>query len=221
MSKQKAPAPRRGMVLAVFGLLTACASIPTAPVDHIDAMRMATVKLEVGRGHGSGVIVSPDYILTAAHVVDHALGQPMTVLFTDGTSGLAALVWEDENRDVAIMKLVTPTRLPPAKLSHVPPHTGDTIFSAGYPLGLPLSVQRGEIASEEPADKIIIVINCTIAPGDSGGPVFNEAGEVVGLNDLQFLEPMDDEGKVLAPAALNGMVGMQFIIADIHAQTGI
>lgn len=247
MSKRKAPAPKRGMVnyclaasaLLLWGLiflggqvLTPAPQVTTViagptPVDYF-AMRSQTVELiAAGKGHGSGVIISPNFILTVNHVATMADGAPLDVLFSDGTKAHAALVWADKKRDVALMVLDRATKVKPAKLATVAPKVGDELWSAGYPLYLPLSIIHGSVVSVAPLDKgfgdqapAVITIDASIARGDSGGPTFNAAGEVIGLNDIVVADALP--GMMPAPFyfGLAGIIGTQFIADDVRAVVG-
>lgn len=200
---------------------------PPARPDY-SAMKMATVELSFSLkdykgqtlyGHGSGVILSPNFILTVAHVGTASDTGVEEVLFADGSKGRAKLLWADPSRDVAIMVLAKATKLGAPRLATVPVTTGQEIWSAGYPMSLPLSVQHGEIVSDV-ISKIkmddgnvstaAIYVNITMFHGDSGGPIFNAAGEIVGLCDFGI----DGSG-------FGGIVAMQAILADVRAVTGI
>jgi S1-C subfamily serine protease len=211
-------------LVAVLGaaflcLLVACVALPVP--SRYDAMKMATVELSMKDGHGSGVIISPNFILTADHVPADAKGVPMDVLFANGTHGVATMIWHDPKRDIAVMLLQTATKLPPARLSHTPVTMGEEVWIAGYPLDLPLSIQHGEVASEkvssvpksdtETTDGAIF-LNATMGPGDSGGPVFNSRGEVIGVNDFMLK---------IGGGSFSGMIAVQAVLVDVCAVTGI
>lgn len=198
------------------------------PVDYV-AMKAPTVEIMIsgtdskGRhyeGHGSGVIISKNLILTVYHVASEAKDGPAVILFSDGYKGKAIMVWSDPKRDVAIMALEQATDIKPAVLSDSKVTTGQEAWSVGYPLDLPLSVQSGEVVSDElkavklaedvePATSTIYT-NLTMGPGDSGGPVFNHDGEVIGLND--FIAQ--------GIGSFSGIVAMQAIIKDVKAVVG-
>ena len=135
---------------------------------------------------GSGFIVSSDgYILTNAHVVDHA--DKITVRLTDKREFSAKVIGADKRTDVAVLK-IDATDLPkvdigdPSKLK-----VGEWVVAIGSPFGFDSSVTAGIVSAKGrslPQDNFVPFIQTDVAinPGNSGGPLFNMEGEVVGIN---------------------------------------
>jgi len=139
-------------------------------------------------GEGSGFIVSPDgYILTNAHVVDNAT--KITVNLTDRREFVAKLVGVDERTDVAVIK-IDAKNLPTVRIGdpgRLKP--GEWVIAIGSPFGFQNSVTAGVVSAvardlNEDSSKYVPFIQTDVAvnPGNSGGPLFNMNGEVVGIN---------------------------------------
>jgi len=142
----------------------------------------------VENGLGSGVVVNAaGTVLTALHVVDGA--GPIQVEFADGTRAAARVAASRPEKDIAVLGV---DRLPqvvvPAVLAGPPP-VGDTVFAVGDPLGLRGSLSAGVVSA---ADRTIgtpsgtalgglIQFDAAVNPGNSGGPLLNRAGQVVGI----------------------------------------
>jgi len=135
---------------------------------------------------GSGFIMSADgYIMTNAHVVDHA--DKITVRLTDKREFRAKVIGADRRTDVAVLK-IDATGLPkitvgdPNKLK-----VGEWVVAIGSPFGFDSSVTAGIVSAKGrslPQDNFVPFIQTDVAinPGNSGGPLFNMSGEVVGIN---------------------------------------
>ncbi|WP_319502396.1 trypsin-like peptidase domain-containing protein [uncultured Draconibacterium sp.] len=142
-------------------------------------------------GMGSGVLVGEKkiYILTAAHVVADA--SKIQVVFADGTSSEATIRRIDQTADVALLQLTeVAAHIPPAKIGDSDAmRIGDDIFIIGNPLGLEHSVSRGIISGKHVEKNEInnnrsqefFQTDASINKGNSGGPMFNMQGEVVGI----------------------------------------
>ncbi len=138
------------------------------------------------RGEGSGFIVSPDgYILTNAHVVDHA--EHVTVRLTDRREFKAKVIGTDPGSDVAVIKIAAKD-LPTVKLgdSHQA-KVGEWVVAIGSPYGFENSVTAGIVSAKSrslPDSNYVPFIQTDVAvnPGNSGGPLFNLAGQVIGIN---------------------------------------
>ena len=138
------------------------------------------------RGLGSGFIVSPDgYILTNAHVVDHA--DHVTVRLTDRREFTAKVVGADKQSDVALLK-IDASNLPVVKIgSSRDAKVGEWVVAIGSPYGFDNSVSAGIVSAKSrslPDATYVPFIQTDVAvnPGNSGGPLFNLAGEVIGIN---------------------------------------
>jgi serine protease Do len=138
------------------------------------------------RGEGSGFIVSPDgYILTNAHVVDNA--EHVTVRLTDRREFTAKVVGKDKATDVAVLKIDS-TGLPTVKIGDSRrAQVGEWVVAIGSPFGFENSVTAGIVSAKSrslPDGTYVPFIQTDVAvnPGNSGGPLFNLAGEVVGIN---------------------------------------
>jgi serine protease Do len=138
------------------------------------------------RGEGSGFIVSADgIILTNAHVVDGA--QKVTVKLTDRREFEASVIGADAKSDVAVLK-IDARDLPVTRLGD--PRTlqvGEWVVAIGSPFGLENTVTAGIVSAKGrslPDDTYVPFIQTDVAvnPGNSGGPLFNMRGEVVGIN---------------------------------------
>jgi serine protease Do len=138
------------------------------------------------RGEGSGFIITPDgYILTNAHVVADA--REVTVRLTDRREFTAKVIGVDRRTDVAVIKIAgkdLPTvRIgDPSKL-----RTGEWVIAIGSPFGFDNSVTAGIVSATArslPDGQYtpFIQTDAAVNPGNSGGPLFNMAGEVVGIN---------------------------------------
>jgi serine protease Do len=138
------------------------------------------------RGQGSGFIVSGDgYIITNAHVVDSA--DQVTVRLTDRREYTAKVVGSDKQSDIAVLK-IDAKNLPTVKLGDSrKANVGEWVVAIGSPFGFENSVSAGIVSAKSrslPDSNYVPFIQTDVAvnPGNSGGPLFNLAGEVIGIN---------------------------------------
>jgi serine protease Do len=144
-----------------------------------------------GQGIGSGFIISEDgYILTNAHVVAEA--KEVTVRMADAKREFKAkVVGADERTDIALIK-VDQKGLPVAKLgrsANVQP--GEWVAAIGSPFGFANTITAGIVSATErslPAETYVPFIQTDVAvnPGNSGGPLLNLDGEVIGINSMIY-----------------------------------
>jgi serine protease Do len=138
------------------------------------------------RGQGSGFIVSKDgLILTNAHVVENA--DEVTVKLSDRREFRAKVLGSDAATDVAVLK-IDAKDLPTVKLGDPSKlAVGDYVLAIGSPFGFEQSATAGIVSAKSrslPGDGHVAFIQTDVAvnPGNSGGPLFDAAGEVVGIN---------------------------------------
>ena len=180
------------------------------------------------RGEGSGFIVSADgVILTNAHVVKDA--EVVTVKLTDRREYRAKVLGADAKTDVAVLKIEA-KNLPTVKLGSTKAlAVGEWVLAIGSPFGFENSVTAGVVSAKGrslPDDSAVPFIQTDVAvnPGNSGGPLFNSRGEVVGINSqiysrsggyqgLSFAIPIEVATKVQQQIAATGKVE--------HAKLGV
>ncbi|HET9579724.1 MAG TPA: DegQ family serine endoprotease [Usitatibacter sp.] len=142
------------------------------------------------RGQGSGFIISPDgYILTNAHVVENA--DRVTVKLTDRREFRAKVIGKDRQTDVALIK-IDAGNLPTVRLGNSKDaNVGEWVVAIGSPFGFDNSVTAGIVSAKGrslPDSSYVPFIQTDVAvnPGNSGGPLFNLSGEVIGINSQIF-----------------------------------
>jgi serine protease Do len=142
------------------------------------------------RGVGSGFIISNDgLILTNAHVVEDAA--ELVVRLADKREFKGKVLGADKLTDVAVVK-IDAKDLPALRLgSSDKLRVGEWVAAIGSPFGLESSVTAGIVSAKSrnlPDDRLVPFIQTDVAvnPGNSGGPLFNMAGEVVGINSQIF-----------------------------------
>jgi serine protease Do len=165
---------------------------------------------ETRRGLGSGFIIDPEgYIVTNHHVIADAT--EITVRLDDGRDFTADLVGSDPQTDLALLRIEAGDPLPYVSFGdsgRVRP--GDNVIAVGNPFGLGGTVTAGIVSAVArdiqagPYDEFI-QIDAAINRGNSGGPLFNEEGEVIGVNTAIF-----------SPTGVN--VGIGFAVPSNLAQ---
>ncbi|MEW6299835.1 MAG: Do family serine endopeptidase, partial [Thermodesulfobacteriota bacterium] len=144
------------------------------------------------RGSGSGFIIRSDgVILTNNHVVEDA--KEITVALADKSEYTATVLGRDPKADLAVLKIEPGSKpLPVARLGDSDAlRVGDWVMAIGNPFGLSNTVTagivsaKGRVLGAGPYDDFIQT-DAPINPGNSGGPLFNERGEVVGINSAIF-----------------------------------
>ncbi|WP_455093335.1 S1C family serine protease [Parvimonas micra] len=147
------------------------------------------------KGLGSGVIVSKEgYILTNNHVVDPSKTKSVTVILSDGTKRKAKVLWSDKTLDLAVIKIdpkgldLKPVEFGDSSQVSI----GDKAIAIGNPLGINLksTLTSGYISGK---DRVITLqdgstmeglfqTDAAINPGNSGGGLFNDKGQLIGIN---------------------------------------
>jgi serine protease Do len=145
-----------------------------------------------GEVQGSGFVIEPNgYIVTNNHVVANAT--EMEVGFSDGKKYKAKLIGRDEGTDIALIKIESPKPLPSVTFADdTRVRVGDWVLAVGNPFGLGGTVTAG-IVSARGRDDVsgaqftdFLQIDAAINQGNSGGPTFDLAGRVVGMNTAIF-----------------------------------
>ena len=180
------------------------------------------------RGQGSGFIISADgIILTNAHVVKGA--KEVTVKLTDRRELQAKVLGADPKTDIAVLK-VEGKNLPVVTMGKVSDlRVGEWVLAIGSPFGFENTVTAGVVSAKGrslPDDSAVPFIQTDVAvnPGNSGGPLFNSRGEVVGINSqiysrtggyqgVSFAIPIDLATKIKNQIVATGKVE--------HARLGV
>ena len=169
-----------------------------AVIGAVDQVGPAVVSVYVGGsaddadrargGAGSGVVVTPDgYVLTNEHVVHGA--SSARVAFVDGRSAAAVVVGRDPATDLAVLRAHT-TSLPHASLLDAAPRVGQLVVAVGNPLGFESTVSAGVVSALGRSLRSrhgrliegIVQHTAALNPGNSGGPLVDARGRVVGIN---------------------------------------
>jgi S1-C subfamily serine protease len=186
------------------------------------------------QGQGSGFITRSDgVLLTNAHVVDGAAEVGVTL--PDGRSFSGKVLGADPLTDVAVVKVVA-TGLPVAPLgdsSKVRP--GEWAIAIGNPLGLDNTVTAGIISAIQRTNAVgegqrvpYIQTDAAVNPGNSGGPLINDRGQVIGINTairqapgagLSFAIPINTARKIAAQIVERGYASHPYIGVRLEALT--
>ena len=173
------------------------------------------------QGQGSGFIMSGDgLILTNAHVVRNA--SEVTVKLTDRREFRAKVVGIDSETDIAVLR-IDAKNLPVVRVGNpTGTRVGDWVVAIGSPFGFENSVTAGIVSAKGrslPGDAYVPFIQTDVAvnPGNSGGPLFNLAGEVIGVNSQIYSRSGGYQGLSFA-IPINVAVGvMDQIVTTGHA----
>jgi serine protease Do len=225
MPAQFDPDSPMGEMLRRFG-----APMPEAPQGH------------EGRGVGSGFLIGNGLVLTNAHVVDGA--SELTVRLADKREFKGTVVGADRLTDVAVVR-IDAKDLPHVKIGDPQKlRVGEWVAAIGSPFGLESSVTAGIVSAKSralPQETLVPFIQTDVAvnPGNSGGPLFNMEGEVVGINSqifstsggymgLSFAIPIDIALKVKDDLVAYGKVtrgrigvGIQSVNAPLASSFGL
>ncbi|WP_213299732.1 DegQ family serine endoprotease [Paraburkholderia sacchari] len=173
---------------------------------------------------GSGFVISPDgYILTNAHVVDGA--NVVTVKLTDKREFKAKVVGADKQSDVAVLK-IDAKDLPTVKIGDPrQSKVGQWVVAIGSPYGFDNTVTSGIISAKSrslPDENYtpFIQTDVPVNPGNSGGPLFNLQGEVIGINSMIYSQTGGFQGLSFAIPINEAMKVKDELVKTGHVSRG-
>jgi serine protease Do len=185
-------------------------------------------------GEGSGFFISADgYAVTNNHVVDKA--KTVEIITDDGKTYSAKVIGTDPRTDIALIKIDGRSDFPFVKLAEQSPRIGDWVVAVGNPFGLGGTVTAGIVSARGrdigagPYDDFI-QIDASVNKGNSGGPTFDMAGNVIGVNTaifspsggsvgIAFDIPSDTVKSVVAQLKDKGVVSRGWIGVQIQPIT--
>ncbi len=159
-------------------------AIQAALQKNLERARAATVCLEIGGGSGSAVIISADgLVLTAAHVTGK-VGQEVKVIMEDGRELKGMSLGLNSETDSAMLQIVDEGPLPFVEVDEEDcSELGDWVFSLGHSGGFDkergVNVRVGRLVLDSEST---IQSDCLLIGGDSGGPLFNLEGQLIGIH---------------------------------------
>ena len=157
-------------------------TVQRAAPEHVGMMPAAQ------GGLGSGVLISADKVLTASHVVE--IADAIQIVFVDGRTRSATIVSSERFADVSLLQLESPIEgIKPARLGDSDRvEVGDQVFIVGAPYGISHTFTVGYVSGVHRDNMTgdlsyadLIQTDAAINSGNSGGPMFNKDGEVVGI----------------------------------------
>jgi putative serine protease PepD len=167
---------------------------PSAQIDDLSQIvrqsMPAVITVISGNKQGSGFFVSPaGLVLTNSHVIQ---SQSALIRFPDGSSVAATVLRNDTEKDLALLKANTGSNYPTLPMGDSDKAVqGESVITIGSPIGLEGTVTRGIISAirKAPTGVTYIQIDAAINQGNSGGPLLNKAGQVIGINTSKHSQP--------------------------------
>jgi len=163
------------------------AALAYEPTDKklADALKQAKRMFSGELSHGTGWIAAADgYVMTNNHVIEGD-GKPYVVLADGETEVRAKIIARDPERDMAILKIDVPDGLSwdPRPISSKLPRAASEVCVLGFPLNAEdLKFARGAVAGlPDSSNDEMIELDCRVNPGNSGGPMCDPAGNVLGM----------------------------------------
>jgi len=214
---------------------------PNTPRPNPNRKGGSAQQEEVPRGVGSGFIISADgYIMTNAHVVEGA--SDVYVTLTDKREFKAKIIGSDTRTDVALLK-IDGSSLPRLVIGDSDKiRAGEWVLAIGSPFGLENTVTAGIISAKarDTGDYLpLIQTDVAVNPGNSGGPLINLRGEVIGINSqiysrsggfmgISFAVPIDEALRVsdqlkASGRVTRGRIGVQIgeVTKDVAESLGL
>ena len=148
-----------------------------------------------GNSLGSGFAIGENCIVTNAHVIENV--HSITLTSYEGDKYTASLLGIDEDKDIAVL-IIKDASFPYLKMANLSTvKIGDDIYAIGAPKGMAYTLTKGTVSAKERIveNESFIQIDAAINEGNSGGPLLNDAGEVLGMNTMKMT---DSEGIGLA-----------------------
>ncbi|MYB41864.1 MAG: PDZ domain-containing protein [Chloroflexi bacterium] len=214
----------------------ATAALPGLP-DLVEQVMPSIVRIRVGSsGTGSGIVIDRDgHILTNRHVIEDATS--IVVELRDGTTATAEVMGADAGNDLAVIRADLPVESLTAAAfgDSGAVRVGEPVFAIGNPFGLGFTVTSGIISGlgresdgEPGGHRIrgVLQTDAAVNPGNSGGPLFNGRGQVIGINTA-LENPYGQRVFVGVGYAVPSNTALRFIPALIageeieHPQLGI
>lgn len=201
-----------------------------APAESIDVQRVTAsiVSVDTGKSLGTGFVVGPGLILTNRHVVAGALANQTRpiVTFSDGKTATVDIENVSDHTDLALLVCKeTHCKEAPALPMRSPTDmkTGETVFAFGNPIGLDLTLSRGILShrSRKIAGIVFLQTDLAVNPGNSGGPLLDAGGRVVGVVTLKiggtegiaFALPIDYYVDVVLDPALRSKILQEYAVS--------
>jgi S1-C subfamily serine protease len=165
--------------------------------DLVAAMLRLVVEIRSARGQGSGFLVAPDLVVTNAHVVGDEAS--VTVLRADGRSDVGGVTLTARDADLALVRVRATGSHGLTLRSVAQVRVGEEVLAIGAPRGFSQTVTRGIVSAIRRDGPVILVqTDAAVNPGNSGGPLVDADGRVVGVVTLKR---QDSEAIGLAVAA--------------------
>jgi len=162
-----------------------------APLEDFLNDSSAQSEMKPG-GYGSGFFISDNLIVTNHHVIEGGVQNEYRITLHDNPwyQYKAKLISFDVQTDIALLKIIIPDqaiyRTKPLKIASTMPNLGESLFAIGHPHGLRWTVTRGITSGLNRLInnvwQTLLQTDTAVNPGNSGGPLFNMRGEVVGVN---------------------------------------
>jgi serine protease Do len=155
-------------------------------IDVYKSANPSVVTIKAGRATGSGSIVSNDgLVLTNHHVIRDSNGQ-VQIITSAGKQYTGSVVAVDRRNDLALIKLQTSDRLPVIRIANSSGIlVGQRVFALGSPFGQSGTLTTGILNRVSPRNGDLQT-DATLNPGNSGGPLLNSRGEMIGVNKAVF-----------------------------------
>jgi len=198
------------------------AAITAALGELATTLRASTVAVRVnGAGSGSGVVWSANgAIVTNAHVATRPAAE---VLFADGRTFTARVERRDVQRDLALLRIDASGLQPAAVRDPGSLRVGEVLVAFGHPMGVANALTMGIAHAPYVAgNRRFVSADVRLAPGNSGGPLADVEGRVVGINsitvggDLALAVPSDDVERFLGTAPVDARFGVRLAAARLN-----